>query len=100
MFLGLWLLVFVPSSGWLLYETSAGGSDTGPILKLTALEVIIFAFWAFYWMILYPRYFTTFRNIATPKVRIAPFVSFSGGMVINTHIEQDNPDWQLSRAIS
>lgn len=70
MFLAIWLSAFSLTSSSLIHQVYAGGPYTSQLLKLGAIEIGVFTVWAIYWMILYPRYFTPFRDIATPKVNI------------------------------
>lgn len=68
MFLGLWLSSFALTWGALSYQAYYGGYYTASLFQLIVLEVGVLVSWACYWMILYPRYFTPFRNLPTPQV--------------------------------
>ncbi|KAI1085699.1 cytochrome P450 [Whalleya microplaca] len=69
MFLGLWLSSFALTWGALFHQAFTGGPYGALLLKLVAVELGLFVFWATYWMILYPRYFTPFRKLPTPSHR-------------------------------
>ncbi|KAI4865035.1 cytochrome P450 [Hypoxylon rubiginosum] len=69
MFLGLWLSSFALTWGALSYQAYYGGYYTASLFQLIVLEVGVLVSWACYWMILYPRYFTPFRNLPTPQKR-------------------------------
>lgn len=59
--------------GGIVHQTFVGGHYTALLFKVLGAELCTFVGFVVYWMILYPRYFTPFRVISTPSVRIVLF---------------------------
>jgi hypothetical protein len=70
-FLEAWLSLFACTLSALFYKAlTSGYPSMGLLLILLAVEFVSLVLWAFYWIVLYPSYFTPFRHLATPSVRI------------------------------
>lgn len=69
-FLELWLLLFGVTCAAVLRNSYLGGTAAPLLFKLIGLELGALGIWAVYWMVLYPKYFTPFRNLPTPAVSI------------------------------
>jgi hypothetical protein len=70
-FLGSWLALLACTLGAFLYQVVTGYRFMDLLPTILALEVASFVSWAFYWIVLYPSYFTPFRHLPTPPVRRA-----------------------------
>jgi len=69
-FLEVWLPLVGCTLVALIQRVSSAGLDAAnPVLLVLAAEVGTAALWGIYWMVLYPAYFTPFRNIPTPAKR-------------------------------
>lgn len=73
-FLDLWL----PFVGWtisgIVYEKIRQKTLLAvDLVPLLGLEILVFASWATYWILLYPAYFTPFKNLPTPPVSPCPY---------------------------
>ncbi|KAE8154019.1 cytochrome P450 [Aspergillus avenaceus] len=88
-FLGSWLILVVSTVGISLYHVITSRPTLLFISSVVALEVISFVVWAFYWVVLYPVYFTPFRNIPTPPNR----------KLLTGNLDEFFPDyqWQIAR---
>jgi hypothetical protein len=58
-----WCAVFYQYLGELHYAST-------PTIALLAIELAALMVWVLNWMVLYPNYFTPFRHLPTPSVRI------------------------------
>jgi hypothetical protein len=70
LFLEIWLPLSACTLGTLLYKSLTDVSHTGLILAVLGVELGSLLLWAFYWMILYPNFFSPFRHLPTPPVCI------------------------------
>lgn len=67
-FLEIWLCMLTLTVVGIAHQAFVGGSYTGLLFKVLGAEMCAFVgFWV-YWMILYPQYFTPFRDLPTPSV--------------------------------
>ncbi|KAJ6088621.1 hypothetical protein N7486_009882 [Penicillium sp. IBT 16267x] len=68
-FLEIWLCALTLTVGGIVHQAFVGGHYTALFYNLIGAELCAFVGFAVYWMILYPRYFTPFRDIPTPSHR-------------------------------
>lgn len=73
-FFGIWLPVCVCTwcAVFYRYLHDLDYAST-PTVAVLAMQLAALVVWVIYWMVLYPKYFTPFRHLPTPSVRIINF---------------------------
>ncbi|KAL4902783.1 hypothetical protein BDW74DRAFT_157565 [Aspergillus multicolor] len=68
-FLEGWLCTTTLTTSGIAHQYFIGGEHLVLLLQVLGVHFVAFVAFAVYWMVLYPRYFTPFRNIPTPSRR-------------------------------
>jgi hypothetical protein len=71
-FLEAWLLTWSCTLSTAFFQAVTGYKVVGFTIPLLVLELASLPLWGLYWTVLYPSYFTPFRNLPTPPVRRIP----------------------------